>query len=328
MSSTTLLLESKMVIDSSSKSSRVTSNELTLSQELFFKRVLHHCALEVHQLCEQLHLPEKFSEHVWTVMKYILSSETSLLIERNLIQIILCSVYGVCKVFHQPLKFQEIITKYTFIFRFNLSSINLRYSELPTFNKNEVQEIIYGVYIKENDRVDLIKFYNTVYISQIKTFLFSLVGDKNSYDPKSNTPMIKRPMIPALVIESPLRESLPYHMQNSALNKKKSPLLKLGMTPFTSALYAESPRPMENLNNNITSRKMLNMDEPDNYQNDLLLKKLKNGGAFMDKIIEQKSEETDMDSSKKSTLLSHIKLNDFFNSQFKTCIIWNRTFTK
>ena len=110
-----MLFENKMQIDSSSKSSRSISNELSLAQELFFKRVLHHCALEVHQLCEQLHLTEKFSEHVWTVMKYILSSETNLLIERNLIQIILCSVYGVCKVFHQPLKFQEIITKYSFL---------------------------------------------------------------------------------------------------------------------------------------------------------------------------------------------------------------------
>ena len=138
----------------------------------------------------------------------------------------------------------------------------------------------------------------------MKTFIFSLVGDKNSYDTKSNTPIIKRPIISALVMESPLRESLPYFMQNSALNKKKSPLLKLGMTPLTSALYAESPRPMENLHNNISSRRMLNMDDTDNYQNDLGVKKLKNVGALMDKIIEQKSEETEMDSSKKSIFLT------------------------
>ena len=111
-----MLIDNKMQIESSSKSMRSKSAELTISQELFFKRVLHHSALEVHQLCEQLHLTEKLSEHVWTVMKYILSSETGLLIERNLIQIILCSVYGVCKVFHQPLKFQEIITKYYFFY--------------------------------------------------------------------------------------------------------------------------------------------------------------------------------------------------------------------
>ena len=136
----------------------------------------------------------------------------------------------------------------------------------------------------------------------MKTFIFSLVGDKNSYDSKPNTPMIKRPIISALVLESPLRESLPYHMQISALNKKKSPLLKVGMTPLTSALYAESPRPVDNLQNNMISRRVLNMDDSEDHQNDLGVKKLKNANTLMDKIIEQKSEETEMDSSKKSIL--------------------------
>lgn len=73
--------------------------------------MLHHCAGEIYQLSESIKISDRTSESIWVAMKYILSSETNLLIDRHLTQLILCTVYGVCKVFNQPLKFQEIITK-------------------------------------------------------------------------------------------------------------------------------------------------------------------------------------------------------------------------
>lgn len=78
---------------------------------MYFKRVLHITALQVQQLCELLRLSEDTAEKVWMVIKYILSSETILLIDRHIDQLILCSIYGVCKASNRTLKFQDLITK-------------------------------------------------------------------------------------------------------------------------------------------------------------------------------------------------------------------------
>jgi len=74
--------------------------------------VLTYTALEIKKISELLKLDEKIAEQIWSTMKYILSSETSLLIDRHLSQLILCTIYGVCKCMGNPLKFQEITQKY------------------------------------------------------------------------------------------------------------------------------------------------------------------------------------------------------------------------
>jgi len=149
----------------------------------------------------------------------------------------------------------------------------------------------------------LIKFYNAVYISQMKVFLFSLL--QNQSEVKAPTPMIKKPIIPGLNLESPLRDSLPIHLMQiksvSTHNKKKSPMLKYGMTPQTNVLYAfaESPssRSVEPTNT-LTSKRQLTFEDA-SVENDML-RKGKYSMGMMDKIIEK--EEHDNDSNKKNTL--------------------------
>jgi len=46
-----------------------------------------------------LNLTKKLQEQIWVTIKYILSSETELLINRHIDTLILSSVYSVCKVF-------------------------------------------------------------------------------------------------------------------------------------------------------------------------------------------------------------------------------------
>jgi len=56
---------------------------------------------------------------------------------------------------------------------------------------------------------------------------------------------------------------------------KKSPMLKLGMTPLTSALYSETPsRTLDNPIQTLHSRRILNMDETETYNTEAI-KKLK-----------------------------------------------------
>ena len=72
---------------------------------------MHLTALQVQQFCDLLELSEEISEIVWLVMKYVFSSEPTLLIQRHVDQLLMSSIYGVCKATDKQMKFQDIIEK-------------------------------------------------------------------------------------------------------------------------------------------------------------------------------------------------------------------------
>lgn len=174
-------------------------------------------------------------------------------------------------------------------------------------------EIIHKVHVNDVEKIDLIKFYNTVFITQTRTFLFSLLPDRAQVEMKSATPMIKRPVIQALVMESPLRDSLPQHMlQFSAQNKGKSPMLKFGYPSpgGTVHIMADTAGKLHDTVNNLVSKRQINFDEAHNDAHGLSAKKTKiPHQAVMDRIVEQKTEEAEMDSNKKSKLFLDLNLS-------------------
>lgn len=251
---------------------------LTHPQELFFKRVLHYTATQIANICELLGLEEVMAEHVWTAMKHVIGSEGHLLINRHLNQFILCCVYGVTKVFQFPLKFQEIINKY---------------QDLPRFNKDDFAEVIHHVYIDENSEVDLIKFYNSVFITPMKSFLHSLSKNRALAESKaSNTPLIKSLNSPA-VMQSPLRNYV-------TTNKVMTPSQKIGLTPQTKALHAfgeSSYGVLESINKVLGKRPIDFVDSPKVVLADvgnILKKYVKHSDPLLDKMFEE-------DSTKSST---------------------------
>ena len=79
--------------------------------KLFFKGVLSKTAIEVQGVKEKFALNDDVAEKIWLSMKYILSSKTGLLINRQLEQLILCTMYGVCKTSSISLSFADIKSK-------------------------------------------------------------------------------------------------------------------------------------------------------------------------------------------------------------------------
>jgi retinoblastoma-like protein 1 len=65
---------------------------------LFFKRVLSITAVQVFNLCHFMAIDEGVVEKIWSVLKALLAQETDLLIGRHLDQLIMCAIYGVCRV--------------------------------------------------------------------------------------------------------------------------------------------------------------------------------------------------------------------------------------
>jgi hypothetical protein len=65
--------------------------------DLFFKRLLSVTAQTIFNLSKALNLGDKIRELSWNVMKVLLSQETEMIIGRHLDQMILCVIYGVCR---------------------------------------------------------------------------------------------------------------------------------------------------------------------------------------------------------------------------------------
>lgn len=148
-------------------------------------------------------------ECVWIIMKNQLSAEPQLLVNRMLDQMIMCAIYGVCKV--QPgmqIQFNNIITKY---------------NELSKNARSAMNVYMHVYFSAETDRKDIIHFYNDIYIKTMKEYIIAmkppsvsanLQGGQASKTPVLNkqgllTPQLSKPHIKALCPPSPLKQNLP-----------------------------------------------------------------------------------------------------------------------
>lgn len=98
-------------IESNGIESNVTQKKQ--EEDFFFQRLLHLTAIQIQDLAETLKMDNSLAENTWKLMKEILSKETAIFVNRNIIQFILCSIYSVNKMFSNlngaSLSFQQII---------------------------------------------------------------------------------------------------------------------------------------------------------------------------------------------------------------------------
>lgn len=87
---------------------------LNLQEQFFFKRVLHLTALQIQEISFVLKLDNNMEEAVWTLMKEILSCHCDIIIDRSIVQFILCCFYALCKIMRpeREMTFKEIIFTY------------------------------------------------------------------------------------------------------------------------------------------------------------------------------------------------------------------------
>uniref|UniRef100_UPI0039FDE1C4 Retinoblastoma-associated protein n=1 Tax=Homo sapiens TaxID=9606 RepID=UPI0039FDE1C4 len=121
------------------------------SLSLFYKKVYRLAYLRLNTLCERLLSEHPELEHIiWTLFQHTLQNEYELMRDRHLDQIMMCSMYGICKVKNIDLKFKIIVTAY---------------KDLP----HAVQETFKRVLIKEEEYDYIIVFYNSVFMQRLKT---------------------------------------------------------------------------------------------------------------------------------------------------------------
>ncbi|KAI0220816.1 Retinoblastoma-associated protein, partial [Lamellibrachia satsuma] len=72
-------------------------------------RLAHHRMLA---LCGLLGIPKDIQVRVWTCLECCITRKAELLKDRHLDQIVMCSIYAVCKVAHTEIKFKTIVAMY------------------------------------------------------------------------------------------------------------------------------------------------------------------------------------------------------------------------
>ena len=90
-----------------------TSSKLT-KLELFFRKFFRLLHLRLHSFTRKLNLSEGTAKNVWDTMVYALEREGNmrLLHGRHMDQLLICSIYGICKIMDEERKFKEIINVY------------------------------------------------------------------------------------------------------------------------------------------------------------------------------------------------------------------------
>ncbi|XP_077025424.1 retinoblastoma-like protein 1 isoform X4 [Tamandua tetradactyla] len=167
----------------------ISKPKRTGSLALFYRKVYHLASVRLRDLCLKLDVSNELRRKIWTCFEFTLVHCPDLMKDRHLDQLLLCAFYIMAKVTKEERTFQEIMKSYrnqpqanSHVYR----SVLLKRipKEVVAYNKNingdiemtdcdledaaETPDCSSGP-VKE-ERGDLIKFYNTIYVGRVKSF--------------------------------------------------------------------------------------------------------------------------------------------------------------
>lgn len=243
---------------------------------IFFTKINKLAAVRINGMVERLQLSQQMRESVYCLFQKILSQRTSLFFNRHIDQIILCCFYGVAKISQLNLTFREII---------------YNYRKQPHCKPQVFRSVFIDSASARRsgrawpDHVDIITFYNEVFIPVVKPLLVELgpVGTamKSNRVPEANAksdgPCPGSPKIspfPSLPDMSPKKVSAAHNVYVSPLRSSKMDALISHSAKSYYACVGESTHAYQSpskdltaINNRLNStrkvRGALNFDDPD-----------------------------------------------------------------
>ncbi|XP_050169577.1 retinoblastoma-like protein 1 isoform X3 [Myiozetetes cayanensis] len=233
----------------------------TGSLALFYRKVYHLASVRLRDLCLKLDVSNDLRRKIWTCFEFTLVHCADLMKDRHLDQLLLCAFYIMAKVTKEERTFQDIMKSYrnqpqanSHVYR----SVLLRNISADVSGKNADPDMemaedsaveaagSLGRSAAENsseseteERGDLIKFYNAVYVGRVKSF--ALKYDVTNQDhvmeapPLSPFPSIRQqPLSPRRISQQHSVYVSPH--KNGAC-----------LTPRTALLYKFSGSPSKSL---------------------------------------------------------------------------------
>lgn len=172
----------------------------TGSLSLFFRKVYHLAHLRLDTLCQSLQVSdEEVKRRIWTCLEWVIRTHTDLMKDRHLDQIIMCSLYIICKVSgkaydknftdimkhyrNQPQAQSHVYRSVLLRPRSVLSAPEQLAPQDPSTNPPQPHPTpgkLAGISTISDgeERGDLIKFYNTVFMEKIQEFALKFSAKK------------------------------------------------------------------------------------------------------------------------------------------------------
>ncbi|XP_036427481.1 retinoblastoma-like protein 1 [Colossoma macropomum] len=153
----------------------------TGSLALFFRKVYHLASVRLRDLCLKLDISAELRGKIWTCFEHSLVHCPDLMKDRHLDQLLLCAVYIISKISKEEHTFQDIMKCYrsqpqasSHVYRSVLLRRRVREQQAdenmevdpPADQSNERTADSES----EEERGDLIQFYNSVYVLKMKNF--------------------------------------------------------------------------------------------------------------------------------------------------------------
>ncbi|THU68115.1 hypothetical protein C4D60_Mb08t00490 [Musa balbisiana] len=192
---------------------------------IFFNKIVKLAAIRIKSLSERLQLSQQILERVYCLIQQILTHRTALFFNRHIDQLILCSFYGVAKISQLSLTFKEIIYNYRKQPQCKPQVFRSVFVHWSSTNRNGKTG---------EEHVDIITFYNEVFIPSVKPLLVELgpggVNNRSNRSPEDKissdcqipgSPRI--PPFPNLPDMSPKKVSAVHNVYVSPLRSTKSP---------------------------------------------------------------------------------------------------------
>ncbi|KAK9756586.1 hypothetical protein RND81_01G107800 [Saponaria officinalis] len=235
---------------------------------IFFCKILKLAAVRTNSMVEKLReklqklekpggpdLPQFFRESVYSLFQKILHQRTSLFFNRHIDQIILCSFYGVAKISRVPLSFADIIFYYRKQPQCKLPVFRSVYVDCSSAQRNGRQG---------QKHVDIITFYNEVFIHSVKPLLVELctlgTGIKSELVPERNdnkeaqcpgSPQVSG--FPSLPDMSPKKVSTAHNVYVSPLRSSKMDALISHSSKSYYACVGESTHAYQSPSKDLTA---------------------------------------------------------------------------
>ncbi|KAH9752336.1 retinoblastoma-related protein 1 [Citrus sinensis] len=241
---------------------------------IFFCKINKLAAVRINAMVERLQLSQQIRESVYCLFQQILNQRTSLFFNRHIDQIILCCFYGVAKISQLNLTFREIIYNYRKqpqckpqVFR----SVFVDWASARQSGRSE------------QDHVDIITFYNKIFVPAVKPLLVELgpagtamktnrVSEVNHSNdgPCPGSPKVS--VFPALPDMSPKKVSATHNVYVSPLRTSKMDALISHSSKSYYACVGESTHAYQSPSKDLTDinhrlnrrvRGTLNFDDVD-----------------------------------------------------------------
>eukprot|EP01132_Coremiostelium_polycephalum_P007742 gene7742-9522_t len=187
----------------------------------FYKKLTSFIQKRCTRVMTSLNLPKELQSQTIATMTAILESQLTMLENRTVDTLIICSIYAICKVNSHDIKFKNIIEKCT------------------STTSKEVREI----YLNENEKCDIIQFYNCVFLQLMDPIIFQIKEQQTKFDQLSKSGLI----VGNTIIPPSPTKSNPY--QSSSSSVPQSPQRPLPTSSSTTPIF-NSPIRVSSTNNN------------------------------------------------------------------------------